>query len=442
MTAKQIRNFPDDFPFNSRRRFLQGLLGGAAAGLVFPSCNFGRESSEKKESLSQAVSILGETELGDDSFWKVVKDQFPLKDGLIMLNAANLCPSPISVQKRVFELTADVDSDPSFANREKFVPLREESRSLLAQFLGASPDEIAIVRNTSEGNNVVISGLDLGPGDEVIIWDQNHPTANIAWDVRAERYGYTVTRIATPEQPQNPEELLRVFTEAFTPKTKVLCFSHVSNVSGIRLPAKELCDAARSAGILTLVDGAQTFGTYLLRLNEMGCDFFTGSSHKWFCGPKEVGILYVRKERCKELHPLLVGVGWENSSTSGARRFETLGQQDDSRISAMKEAVEFHTLLGLLRISSQARKLADAVKESLKKSVPRVEFITPIPHQMSWGVVVFHVPGLNIDTALNSLYQNHSVGCAVMGANIRYSPHFYNTLEDIDRAAYAIKKMI
>lgn len=442
MTLPKIHNFPDDLPSESRRRLLKGMLIGAAAGIFFPGCDAGRKDINSKGALARAVSSLDEMELGDESFWNTVKEQFPLKDGLIMLNAANLCPSPISVQRRVFDLTSDVDADPSFANREKFTSLKEGSRAALAEFLGVSSDEIAIVRNTSEGNNVVISGLNLGPGDEVVIWDQNHPTANIAWDVRANRYGYSVKRVSTPENPQSPEDLLKVFTDAITSKTKVLCFSHVSNVSGIRLPAKELCAAARSAGILTLVDGAQTFGTYFLRLQEMGCDFFTGSSHKWFCGPKEVGILYVRKERCMDLHPLLVGVGWETSGSAGARRFETLGQQDDSRIAAMKEAVDFHNLIGLLRISSQARKLADAVKAGLKKAVPGVKFITPIPHPMSWGVVVFNIPGLNMKGALNTLYAKHSVGCAVMGENIRFSPHIYNTHEDIEKAVTAIKQLL
>ena len=442
MESKQILNFPNDLSSENRRRFLKGMLGGAAAGILWPGCDLGQRVQKEETAQDPPLPLLEETDPGDEAFWETVRAQYPLREGLIMLNAANLCPSPLSVQKRVFDLTADVDADPSFTNRAKFPSHKEESRAALAEFIGAGPDEIAIVRNTSEGNNVVISGLNLGEGDEVVIWDQNHPTANIAWDVRAERYGYSVKRITTPENPQSPEELLRVFTNAFSTKTKILCFSHVSNVSGVRLPARELCSAARSAGILTLVDGAQTLGTFLLNLREMGCDFFTGSSHKWFCGPKEVGILYVRKDRCKNLHPLVVGVGWETAQSSGARRFETLGQQDDSRVAAMKEAVAFQTRIGLLRISSRAQMIADAVKDGLKTNIPGAKLITPIPHQMSWGVVVFKVPGLDIKTALDTLYREHSVGCAVMGENLRYSPHIYNTLEDIDKAIFAVKKML
>jgi isopenicillin-N epimerase len=298
-----------------------------------------------------------------------------------------------------------------------------------------------LVRNTSEGNNIVINGVQLSKGDEVVIWDQNHPTANIAWDVRAERFGYRVIRVKTPENPLDSKDLISPFEKMFTPRTKALAFSHVSNVSGIRIPAHELCQLARSKGILTLVDGAQTFGTFPLDLHAMGCDFFTASSHKWFCGPREMGILYVRRECADSLYPTIVGVGWEQAKEKGALKFETLGQQAVARFAAMQEAIAFHNTLGTLRISSRARKLADAVRDGLKKRIPGIKFITPFEHQRSWGVVIFHISGLDTSHVLETLYLKYNVGCAVMGSNIRLSPHFYNTLDEIDRAVHAVAQI-
>jgi len=137
-----------------------------------------------------------------------------------------------------------------------------------------------------------------------------------------------------------------------------------------------------------------------------------------------------------------VGVGWEQARENGARKFETLGQQAVARIAAMQEAIQFHNIIGMLRISSRARILADAVRDALKKRVPNITFITPFEHQRSWGVIVFHIPGLNISRALETLYIQHHVGCAVMGPNIRFSPHFYNTLEDIEKAAHAVAQIV
>jgi len=440
MSRQSIRHFTDLDGSISRRTILKGMFRSAAAGMLLPYAALEQQISQS-ESLQEAVSRMGEKEPGDERFWGLVKGQFMIREGLIMLNAANLCPSPLSVQKKLFELTKDVDSDPSFTNRAKFAGIKEDVREGIAKYVNAEPDEIALVRNTSEGNNIVINGLRLGKGDEVVYWDQNHPTANIAWDVRAERYGYRVVRVQTPENPKDSEDLMRPFEQAITSRTKALCFSHVSNVSGIRLPARELCQLARSKGILTLVDGAQTFGTYPLFLHEIGCDFYTASSHKWFCGPREMGILYVRRDRSDSLYPSIVGVGWEGARNSGAKKFETLGQQAVARFGAMQEAIQFHNTLGMLRISSRARKLADAVRDGVKKRIPNAQFITPEKHQRSWAVVIFHIPGVDTSSVLESLYRKYNVGCAVMGSNIRFSPHFYNTLEDIDKAVYAVAQI-
>ena len=440
MSGQPIRHFSELEEQLSRRTVLKGMLRSAAAGMILPYAPLGQQIS-RSESLEEAVKRIGKMETGDERFWGIVKGQFMIREGLIMLNAANLCPSPVSVQKRLFELTQDVDSDPSFTNRAKFSGMKEEVREGIANYVNTEPEEIALVRNTSEGNNIVINGAQLGKGDEVVIWDQNHPTANIAWDVRAERFGYRVVRVQTPEQPADSEDLRQPFEKAITRRTKALCFSHVSNISGIRLPAKELCQMARSMGILTLVDGAQTFGTYPLSLHEIGCDFYTASSHKWFCGPRELGMLYVRRGRSDALSPSIVGVGWEQAKESGARKFETLGQQAVARFGAMLEAIKFHNTLWMLRVSTRARMLADAVREGVRKRIPNARFITPVEHQRSWGVIIFHIPGVDTSRVLETLYRKYDVGCAVMGSNIRFSPHFYNTLDDIDKAVFALSQL-
>jgi len=169
----------------------------------------------------------------------------------------------------------------------------------------------------------------------------------------------------------------------------------------------------------------------------MGCDFYTGSSHKWFCGPKEVGVLYVRSTLAERLYPLIVGVGWEGAERSGAKRFETLGQRDDARVAAMGETVAFHEMVDPLRTCARVQVLADAVKDGLRLRAPGVSFTTPLARELSWGVVVFRLPGLDPATALQALYER-GVGCAVMGTSIRFSPHIYNTLSDVERAVAAV----
>ena len=378
----------------------------------------------------------------DERYWSMVKDQFPLRDDLVIMNAANLCPSPWQVQEAVFGLTRDVDADPSHSNRSKFSGQRDEARDLLAGYLGADPEEIVITRNTSEGNNAVISGLSLGPGDEVVIWDQNHPTCSLAWDVGASRHGYTVKRVSTPPEPESEEELCGVFREAMTGRTRVLAFSHVSNVSGVALPATALCRLAQERGVMTLVDGAQTFGARALDLHNMGCDFFTGSAHKWPMGPKETGVLYISSSRQDDIWPLIVGIGWGEDDAPG--KFEALGQRDDARVSAVARMVDFHEMIGKEQVEGRIRSLAAEVKRQVTLRLPGTRFHTPIREELSLGVVVFSPPGVDLGSAMRILYEDHAVGCAVMRGDfsgIRLSPHVYNTMEDVERVVDAIARL-
>jgi selenocysteine lyase/cysteine desulfurase len=440
---RMILNFPEDVKDLPRRSFLKQMLGGAAAAAVLPSAVLA-ERKLSFDSMRETAGGLSFADTGDEKFWMLVKENFSICEGLVMLNAANLCPSPYPVQQMVFRLTRDIDSDPSSINRKKFSDLREKTRTALADYLGASPEEIAITRNTSEGNNMIINGLTFKAGDEVVIWDENHPTANIAWDVRAERYGFAVKRVKVPEIFESVADLIKPFQAAITKRTRLMCFSHVSNLSGIALPAKEICRIAHERGVITHIDGAQTFGSQVVNLHDIGCDFYTGSSHKWFIGPKEVGILYVRKERIEGLWPTIVGVGYPGAIKKGAQKFETLGQRDNSRIAAMCKTVEFHNTIGKARIEARIRTLSSAFKRELIKRIPRVKFHTPLDPELSLGVAVFTPPGIDLSKALDTLYHDHNIGCAVFGgdlAGIRMCPHIYNTREEMDKAVYALMKL-
>ncbi len=421
---------------NDRRDFLHQLFGAVGAAAVLPGSR-----PEPDRTLSHFTDVLGthrQLRGADEAFWTLVKEQFPLRPGLIIMNAANLCPAPYPVIDTVVRLTGDVDADATFQNRAKLGALADKARHLLATYLGADVDEIAITRNTSEGNNTVINGLTLGPGDEVVIWDQNHPTNNIAWDVRAQRFGFRVKRVSTPHQPESKDDLLNVFTQALTNGTKVLSFSHVSNVSGIALPAKEICRVARERGILTLIDGAQTFGAGVVDLHDLGCDFYTGSAHKWFVGPKEAGILYVRQDRVDDLWPSNVGVGWTNALENGAQKFDNLGQRDDAAVSAMGTAVTFHNTIGVERIGNRVRELATQLKTRLAARLPDATFTTPMESDLSGGVVVFAAPGLDPAKAFAALYEQHNIGCARRGVGLRFCPHIYNTMDEVERVVEAV----
>ncbi|MBT8148119.1 MAG: aminotransferase class V-fold PLP-dependent enzyme, partial [Gammaproteobacteria bacterium] len=258
------------------------------------------------QSLSNAVD--------DEDYWEQVRAQFSFTENIVPMNAANLCPSFRAVAENIQLLTADIDRDCSFNNRSKFADLLESARTEVANQLSVSNDEIALVRNTSEANNIVNSGLDLEPGDEVLLWDQNHPTNNVAWEVRAARSGFNVVRVNTPAKPGSADDLLDAFVSSFTSNTRVLALTHVSNVSGVKLPVSELVAAAHARNIYVHLDGAQTWGAAEIDLRSLGVDSFSASAHKWYMGPKEVGLLYVKAENTARIWPSTVAPGWGNSA--------------------------------------------------------------------------------------------------------------------------------
>jgi selenocysteine lyase/cysteine desulfurase len=418
-----------------RRGFLMRLAGGVAAASITPTVAL--RAAERAHPRVPLLSIVGD----DEAYWKAVRDQFPIRPGFIFLNAANLAPSPYMVSDMVTDLTREIDREMSQQNRQQFGPLRDAARAGLAQYLGADPDEIAITRNTTEGNNTVVNGVTLAPGDEVVLWEQNHPSNSISWDVRAERQGFIVKKVKTPAAPSKPADLVAPFLAAFTPKTKVLSITHLSSSSGVLLPAKELCAAARQRNIMTLVDGAQSFGSMAVNLHDMGCDFYTGSAHKWFMGPRETGVLYVRKERQASLWAHTVGLGYQNAKDHGAQKFETLGQRDDGRVAAVGRAVDFQNSLGKDRVEARVRSLATELKTKLQQRVPSIKFHTPVDPAMSAGIVIFTMPNLDTAAAAKSLYEKYQITCVTSGgdfAGLRFSPHVYVTMAEIDKAVEAV----
>lgn len=452
----------------SRRRFLSRIGGAVVASAGLPTALGAHVSGRPRPSsragpgrwptielpndrpgfgtLETLRRTLGSQSLRDEVYWRIVRRQFPIRDDLVLMNAANLCPSPRPVQERVFELTRDVDRDASFQNRGKLGGLAQTSREALARLMGADVDEVAIVRNTSSANATLVNGLELGPGDEVVLWDQNHPTNAVAWDVRAQREGFTVKRVSTPPAPTTAAELLAPFAEAMTPRTRVVSFSHVSNVSGVGLPAAELCRIAHERDAFAMIDGAQTFGALDVDLHALGCDGYTGSAHKWLVGPKEAGLLYVRREWHDRLWPTHVGVGWGSAREDGARKFEVLGQRDDAAVAAVATTVEFHELIGVEAVETRVRQLAARLRTRLSERLPGVRFHTPAEPELSGGVVIFQLPGVdNHREAYGRLYEEHGIAGASAGGGfdgIRLCPHIYNTLEQVERAVDAVAAVV
>jgi len=377
----------------------------------------------------------------DEKFWLSVREQFLMPPELGVLNAANLCPSPAPVLEAMYRSTKDIDGDPSFDNRQKMSAGKENTRRLVASFLGVTPEEIVLTRNTSEANNMVSSGLDLTPGDSVIIFADNHPSNNDAWKQKAARFGYTVTTISLPNPHPGPEYYVDAVTKAITSRTRVIAFTHHTSTVGDVLPARELCRIAREHGVMTLVDGACTLGMLDLNLSDIQPDFYTGSSHKWPCGPKEVGVLYVNARVNGRIHPSIISA--YPGAVGIARTMEAMGQRDEPAIIGFGEAISFQTKIGRKAIEERSRSLGQALMAGLRR-IDGVQLWTHPDPSLSGAVVSFRPGSLDVAKLSAALYRNDRIGCAIRaGADrpgIRFSPHMYNTMAEVDRAVAAIAK--
>lgn len=380
----------------------------------------------------------------DEQYWQEVRSRYLLPRDVIFLNAANLCPSPLPVIESLYQATKGYEANPSPSVRSGLMrDGREAARGLLASMLGATPEEIVITRNTSEGNNWVSSGLQLGPGDEVIVFSDNHPTNLAAWRDKGQRFGFTVTTVEHRVPHPGGDYYVDLFARAITPRTRLIGFTHLTSNSGDLFPAKAICAMARARGVLTLLDGAQTFGALDVNLADIRPDFYTGSAHKWPCGPKECGVLYVNTAVHDRIHPSVIGV--YPGAVGISRRLEGMGQRDDARLVAFAESIRFREGIGRGAIEARLRQLSGHLIEGLRRMEGVEVYTDPAPDR-SANLVVFRPGSLDPRRFAAALQERDGVVATVRAGQdrpgLRVSAHVYNTMEEMDRLLATTKRLL
>lgn len=415
----------------SRRQFARLVAVGGSAALMGKPAWAG----------PQARSLAPAGAAGGEAFWTGVRDQFTLPTDLAALNAANLCPASRPALEALARETASVDRDPSPHNRARLYPEKESTRAALARFLRVTPDEIIITRNTSESNNLVSNGIDLRAGDEVIVHSDNHPSNLTAWREKAKRFGFTVITVEQTNPHPGGDYYLEAFARAMTPRTRMLCFTHLSSTVGDLMPARELCRMARERGILTLVDGAQSFGLLDVNLAEMQPDFYSGSAHKWPCGARECGVLFVSTAVQDRLWPTIYSA--YPGAVGFSRTFEAFGQRDEATMIAFREALAFQERVGRQAIAQRACELATRLIAGLTALSGVKVWTSPVAERRA--AIVSFLPGsLDPSKLATALYEKHRIAVATRGGKdrggLRVSPHLYNSPAEIDRLLAALRQ--
>jgi isopenicillin-N epimerase len=305
-----------------------------------------------------------------ERYWAELRSQWVLAADRINLNSGALGCTPVPVLRATIDhlVSAEEFREPDlpwfgYAENARI----RSTREALAAFLNCKLDELALTRNCTEGNNVVCNGLDLAPGDEVLLTDQEHPGGRYPWEQKAARFGrIKLNLVKLPQPPATVDEIVKLFENALTERTRIIVFSHITWETGLVLPAKEICALARRHGILTHIDGAHGIGQIPLDLNDIGCDFYATNGHKWLMAPKGSGILFVREEHLERLWVNTVSEDWRNYDLK-AYRFSNVGTSNLSVIVGLKAALDFYHAIGPERIYSRIHQLGRKVRDRLRE---------------------------------------------------------------------------
>lgn len=370
-----------------------------------------------------------------------LRDELLLSPDLLYFNAANIAPtfrSVIDTQEK--ELRA-FQANPSREYREKYPVAADRLRARLGKRLNVTAEEIALLRNSSEANTVAVLGLDLKPGDEVIVTDHNHQSTLDSWKLRAKREGLVVKVLPTPFAATSPQVVADDFARAATPRTKAIFLSHITNVTGLRYPLSAIAEVARKSGAWLHVDGAQTFGWMQLDMAALGVDSYAGSTHKWLMGPLEAGLLYVRRDGQDRLNPTMLSHGYWLTDTRNmetAQRYEILGQRDDPKLEAVEATLDRLDALGEGWIEQETRARAAEMRGILAK-VPGARIVGSGDPALSGAIITVAFPGKDISAMRAALWKEYKLATAqaVAGGDalVRFSPHIYNSRAEMERVA-------
>lgn len=409
------------------------MLGLAGAAVLSPL------DLKALEEDSDALFTALRSPAVDEKYWKKVKRNFVLAKGLRYFNNGSLGTCPDYVVNATNKFRSTLDAFPSKYMWGGWDKNKEQIRKKAAEMLSVSEETIALIHNTTEGMNLIASSMDLKEGEEVLLSNHEHTSARIPWKYWQESKGIELKTVDLPLMPKNKEEVVDRFRKAISPKTRVISIVHVTNTNGMMLPVKEISEMAHERGIMVAVDGAQSMGMFKIDLDDLGCDYFTSSSHKWLFSPKGVGIFYARQEAQSKLKPLIVCRGY---GTETIRKFENYNTRNLPELLGLGAALEYRDQIGEERIQNRVYELKKYFRGSLAGD-NRFAFKTPPSDDLSAGIQTVEVVGQVAREVKSKLTNNYNIDCRPIGSHeingLRISLAIYLTKQDVDYLVDALK---
>jgi L-cysteine/cystine lyase len=376
-----------------------------------------------------------------------IRAGIPALAGSIYLNTGTFGPLPTIVADEIRRVYGEIERQGTFSpgvfwqmELEGF----EALRSQVAALLHADPGEIALTRNVTDGINIVLHGLDWQPGDQVILTDHEHPSGTVPWLALGGRAGVELRWL---ELVDDADEIVARFQRLLGPRTRLAQLSHVSCLTGLRLPMERLCRLARQAGVLTLVDGAHAEGQFAVDVGALGCDFYAACGHKWLLGPQGVGMLYVRREHVQRLRPIWLGWDVAQPFDRAARSYQlqdTAARFEQSTRAwplylAFGKAIEFVEGVGPPAIEQRVQALRRNFIGHLR-ATPGVTVLSPLDASLGTGLVTVRVAGWSYDALQQRLWEQQRIITNVIREDnaLRFSLAFFTSEEELAVAQQAV----
>ncbi|HUR37142.1 MAG TPA: aminotransferase class V-fold PLP-dependent enzyme [Terriglobales bacterium] len=384
----------------------------------------------------------------DEEFWTKVREAFIRDPKIINLNNGGVAPAPSVVLNAEIEAIRYSNFSPSYRMWRELEPKIEDVRKKVASMWDADPGCIAITRNASESLENAQLGIELAPGDEVLTTSQDYPRMITTWEQRARRDRIVLRQLDYHPPVASPADLVSLFEKAISPRTRVLHFSQVVFMTGQIFPVKELCQLARSRGLISIVDGAHAFAHVPFKFPDFDCDYYGASLHKWLSAPVGTGLLYVRRDRIEKTWPLMAA---PPSMDRDIRKFEEIGTHPAALHNGISEALDFHQQLGPDRKFARLRFLKQRWAERLSR-IPGCTLLTKLDANQSGAFSTVAFAGVDCGKLGDVLLGKYKIlttpiiGPAMNGApgfnGLRICPNVYTSLAEIDTFCEAVEESI
>ncbi len=421
-----------------RRTLLNGLTGVAALA-AFRGDALARIARAGKAAAGRKAGELAM----DETYWASIQEAFDVDRTLINLNNGGCSPAPAHVLDQMIRDLRFSNEIPVYQMWTVLEPRIESCRRELAAEFGCDPEEMAITRNASESLETLIFGIDLKPGDEVIQTNQNYPRMVTSWEQRVRREGIVLKQISFPVPPPSNADIVERFRKAITPRTRVIEVTHITNLTGQILPVRDIVRLGREHGIEVFVDGAHAFAQFPFKRDDLECDYYATSLHKWLFAPIGTGFLYVRKDRQKNIWPLMAAPA---SMDENVRKYEEIGTHPAANHNAIAAAIAFNRGIGAERKAARLRFLRDRWALRLAAADPRVRILTPLNDTESCGIAMIHVEGVDTEKLQAYLWDKHRIMTTPIVHKefngLRITPSVYTTLDELDTFSARMEQVL